>query len=415
VTEKRRFLRVAAAGITFQAGSAAVDSATIMSALIFQLTGSSVLVGAVTAILRFGWLFPQLIVGFLAQRGGSSMRYYAIGAFGRAACMALLALALVAGAQWSPAALSIVAMALWTAYAFVSGVVAVPYNDIVARSVGAGLRSRLLATRFFGGGVLALGVAAIADRLVGGIAFPYSYAAIVAMAAVLMFMSSGVFVSMGEPDANGKPAAKPTFFEYLKDGVEVFRSDRNFRMFVYAQWCGGAVLMAMPFYVVQAHASGFGFERVALLLGAQTAGALASNGLWGWWGDRLGKASLLKAVAIGRIFPPGAILLFALHQPSDGQQILYGFVAIFFILGALANGLTIAVIGFLMEISPDELRPAYSGYFNAITAPAFLLPFFAGIVAAVFGLSAVFTISMIAAVLQSCILLCVARQDRETA
>jgi MFS family permease len=73
----------------------------------------------------------------------------------------------------------------------------------------------------------------------------------------------------------------------------------------------------------------------------------------------------------------------------------------FFILGALANGLTIAVIGFLMEISPDHLRPAYSGYFNAISAPAFLLPLLAGIIAASFGLVIVFIISMIAAVLQA--------------
>src|SRR3546814_19335376 len=98
---RRRFVSVAAAGVTFQAGSAAVDSATIMSALVFQLTGSPILVGAVTAILRFGWLFPQLIIGFLAQRRGSSMRYYVIGAFSRATCMAALAVFLFAGQGWS--------------------------------------------------------------------------------------------------------------------------------------------------------------------------------------------------------------------------------------------------------------------------------------------------------------------------
>ena len=126
----RRFASVAAAGITFQAGSAAVDSATIMSALVFQLTGSSVLVGAVTAILRFGWLFPQPIVGFFAQRSGRSMKFYVVGAFGPATCMALLALVLILGAKWPAWYLSIVVMSLWTAYSFVSGIVAVPYTDI---------------------------------------------------------------------------------------------------------------------------------------------------------------------------------------------------------------------------------------------------------------------------------------------
>jgi MFS family permease len=396
----RRFTSVAAAGITFQAGSAAVDSATIMSALVFQLTGSSVLVGAVTAILRFGWLFPQLIVGFFAQRSGRSMPFYVVGAFGRALCMALLAMVMFVGAQWSTLYLSIAVMGLWTAYAFVSGIVAVPYNDIVARAVPSELRSRLLATRFFGGWVLALGVVAIADRLVGNLAFPLSYAGIIAMASALMFLSSVVFSAMGEPPAKPNRARPPGFFQYLRDGIVVFRSDEKFRMFVYAQWCGGAVLMAMPFYVVQASVAGFQLERVALLLGAQTVGALASNALWGWWGDRLGKLSLLKAIAMARIFPPMAVLILGLGLALDGAQLLGFYVVIFFVTGALANGLTIAVIGFLMEISPDDRRPAYSGYFNAITAPAFLLPLLAGIIATFFRLLVVFALSTVAAVLQ---------------
>jgi len=83
----------------------------------------------------------------------------------------------------------------------------------------------------------------------------------------------------------------------------------------------------------------------------------------------------------------------------------YLFSAIFFILGALANGLTITVIGFLMAISPDHLRPAYSGYFNDITAPAFLLPLLAGVIASLFGLETVFIISTVAAVFQTVFLM----------
>jgi len=403
---KNRFTSVATAGITFQAGSAAVDSATIMSALVYQLSGSSILVGAVTAILRFGWLFPQLIVGYLAQNRGSSMRYYVIGAFGRAFCIACLAGVLFIGADWSLPIVVTAVMVLWTVYAFVSGIVAVPYNDIVARSVPSELRSRLLATRFFGGGVLALGVVAIANHLVAGLPFPVSYAGILARAAGLMFVSSGVFTAMGEPGNQRPPESrsKPTFFQYLKEGRTVFKTDERFRLFVFAQWCGGAVLMAMPFYIVQANSAGVGFENVPLLLGSQTAGALISNALWGWWGDRLGKCSLLRAIAIGRTVPPLVVLLLAANSDGIGVLTLPAYVLIFFVLGALANGLTIAVIGFLMEISPDDRRPAYSGYFNALTAPAFLLPLLAGVLAVAVGLAAVFVVSLLAAVLQAVIL-----------
>ncbi|MDP6564692.1 MAG: MFS transporter [Alphaproteobacteria bacterium] len=404
--ERRRFAHIAGAGITFQAGSAAVDSATIMAALVYQLTGNPLAVGAVTAVLRFGWLFPQLIVGFLAERRASSMRYYLIGGYGRACCLLVLAAVLYAGGGLSRGTLGALVLLAWTAYAFVSGIVAVPYNDIVARAVASERRSRLLAVRFFGGGVLALGVAAAADVLVGRLAFPQSYAAIIALAAGLMLISATAFVAMGEPRTTAPARRRTGFADYLREGMATFRGDRRFRLFVFAQWAGGAVLLALPFYVVGAFAAGFAIMDVAWLLGAQTAGALASNALWGWWGDRLGKGSLLRAVAGGRLLPPGLILLLPLFGDLPAALLFGVFLGVFLLLGALANGLTIAVIGYLMEISPADRRPSYSGYFNALTAPAFLFPLLGGAIAALVGLEVVFAVSLIAAFIQ---LVCVHR------
>jgi len=51
-------------------------------------------VGAASAVLRLGWLVPQLIVGYLAQRPERCMPYYVAGAFGRAGCLALIAILL---------------------------------------------------------------------------------------------------------------------------------------------------------------------------------------------------------------------------------------------------------------------------------------------------------------------------------
>ena len=77
-----------------------------------------------------------------------------------------------------------------------------------------------------------------------------------------------------------------------------------------------------------------------------------------------------------------------------------GFVTVFFLLGAVGNGITIAVIGYLMEISPDDRRPAYSGYFNALVAPAALLPLAGAAIVEVTSLTGVFAVSLVAAFLQ---------------
>ena len=53
-----------------------------------------------------------------------------------------------------------------------------------------------------------------------------------------------------------------------------------------------------------------------------------------------------------------------------------------------------------MEISPDDRRPAYSGYFNALVAPAALLPLAGAAIVEASSLAGVFVVSLGGAVLQ---------------
>ncbi len=397
---RRRFWRISAAGIFFQGGAAAVDSSTIIAALVHGLTGSTFAVGAASAILRYGWLSPQLFVAYFAQRSTRRLPYYIVGAFGRATCLAALA-GVLAMAEGLPNGVVIgLFFGLWVTYSFVSGVVAVPYNDIVGRSIPSTKRSRLLAVRFFGGGLLALGVAAVAHRSLSSMPFPSGYGAIVFLGAVLLYASTISFVSSGEPAARPSQKDSHGFGTFVRQGVEVFRADNHFRLFVYSQWLGGAVMMALPFYILQAIAFQATNADVAFLLGAQTAGALLSNALWGWWGDHHGKRSLLEGVAVLRTVPPLLTLVWSWVAAMWAVPTLAGFAVIFLVLGALGNGITIAMLGYLMEISPDDRRPAYSGYFNALVAPAALLPIAGAAIVEAASLSGVFVVSLGAAILQ---------------
>jgi len=396
----KRFRRIAAAGVFFQGGAAAVDSSTIIAALVYGLTSSPLAVGAATAILRFGWLFPQLFVAYLARYRRRRLPFYMVGAFGRTACLAAVAVVLATADALPWVAVVGLFFVFWTAYAFVSGIVAVPYNDIVARSVASQQRSRLLAIRFFGGGIVAIAVAAVAHRLLAGFSFPTGYALLVAAGAALMLVSTLFFVSAGEPLAPQPRGAKDGFVAFLTEGVAVFRGDRRFRLFVYSQWLGGFVMMALPFYVLQVIATRGTSADIAVLLGAQTAGALVSNALWGWWGDRYGKQSLLEGVAALRAGPPALVLALMSLAASGAPPSIAGFVVVFVLLGALVNGSTIAMLGYLMEISPDDRRPAYSGYFNALVAPAALLPLAGAAIVAATSLTGVFVVSLAASALQ---------------
>ena len=277
-----------------------------------------------------------------------------------------------------------------------------PYNAIVGRSIPSDARSRMLAWRFFGGGLLALGVAAVAHRLLTSAPILSAYALLFGLASALMFVSSLSFVSAGEPPSpatSGKPAR--TFRGFLRDGLEVLRSEPRFRLFLYTQWLGGATLMALPFYVVSATRLGLGIQDVGVLLGAQTLGSLASNALWGRIGDRYGKLVLLRAVGVLRLAPPlGALAIFAAASGLAPGMALAAFAVLFFLVGALVNGMTIGYLGYLMEISPNDERPAYSAYFNTLASPAALLPLLGAAIADTLALEAVFAVALCAGALQ---------------
>ena len=355
---KKNFRHISGGGIFFQGGAAAIDTTTIVATLVHGLTGSALAVGMAAAIQRYGWLFPQIFVAYLAQSRVRRMGFYKLGAFGRAGCLAALAVLLAAAGALPHGLLIVLFFVLWTAYSFIGGIVAVPYNDIVGRSIPSARRSRMLAIRFFGGGILALAVAAAAHYFLNleGLPFPTGYAVIVALGAVLMLVSCLSFIATDESDATLPARPSRGFVDFLAGGVAVFRGDERFRLFIYAQWLGGAVTMAFPFYILQATALTGGVADVAFLLGASTAGALASNALWGWWGDRHGKRSLFEGVTLLRIAPPVLILVLTAPGGLGGLPALPGLALVFMLMGALGNGITIAMLGYLMEISPDDRR-----------------------------------------------------------
>jgi MFS family permease len=101
-----------------------------------------------------------------------------------------------------------------------------------------------------------------------------------------------------------------------------------------------------------------------------------------------------------RAVPPLLTLIWSSFAAMTAVPSLGGFAVVFLLLGALGNGMTIAMLGYLMEISPDDRRPAYSGYFNALVAPAALLPLAGAVIIEVSSISGVFTVSLTAAILQ---------------
>ena len=304
------------------------------------------------------------------------MPFYIVGAFGRAICLAMIAVLLAAAGQTSVAWVAGGFLVLWTLYSFVSGIVAVPYNDIVGRSIPSGARSRMLAWRFFGGGVLALGVAAVVHHLLATETTLTAYAFTFLIAAVLMLASSVSFVSAGEPPVPPATTDRPRQFDLLSQGRSRRAAHRHsvsdLSLYPVARGCdvdGSAVLRRCS-HPYRTRRGGRGDPPC----GTDCRVARFQWPLGSHWRPLWEKLRLLQMVGVIRLAPPlGALAILAVGGTSWWIT-LSAFAALFVVIGALINGMTIGYLGYLMEASPDAKRPAYSAYFNALASPAALLP-----------------------------------------
>lgn len=396
----RAFWKMVGSGVSFVAGLKALDGATIISAFVFQLTGSSFAVGATATIQQLGRLIPQIFVGYLAQRSTHRMPFFIFGATGRILCIGVLALMLAAADLFPPPFPIGLFFVLWAGYAFLGGIDAVPYHDIVGRTIPSHQRSRLIAWCFLGGGILGLGVAAAATWLLAALDFYAGHAAVFGIATIMLILSGLTFLWVGEHPAPATAAKPSTFAIYLREGLDVFTGDKRFRWFLYAQWLGGVAMMALPFYVVAAWNHGFAEANVGLLLGAQTLGILLSNMIWGYVGDHFGKQRLLEWVGVLRLLPPLSVIGIIMWMPHNTFASLCAFLGLYFLIGVVTNGTGIGFLGYLMEISPNDRRPAYSAYFNTMAAPAGLLPLAGAALIDIFSLQVLFAATCGAAIVQ---------------
>lgn len=389
-------------GAFFEFGASFADTGTVVATFLGRLTSGTTAVGAATAIARFGWLLPQLFAARYAQGVEYRKPIYLVGGWGRAVSLGVLAAVLLLWDRLdeAPGVALTLFFLIWTLFSFVAGLAGASYNDVIARTIASERRSRLLATRLFVGGVLAVGGGLLIRSILQSSPQPSlrPYGLIFGAGAIVLAVSTTCFAFIREPPA---PAAgrRSSFRAFLREGIEVVRRDRGFRLFLYVQVLGGVTRMVIPFYVGQARVVGGLPElEVGTLLAAQAVGGIALNPLWGWWGDHRGKLSLLKALAVtSAVSPLLAIVLPALRLSPEGT--LAGYALVFFFVGASVSGEIIGDLGYLMEISPDDRRPEYSGYMNALVAPSRLLPFVAGALLEILSFETLFAVAVAAALL----------------
>jgi MFS family permease len=175
--------------------------------------------------------------------------------------------------------------------------------------------------------------------------------------------------------------------DYLHSLPEVLRSDRNFRMYLLAQFIFSLSGMATGFLVVYAVQTWAlpDAEAGAFTIALQVGLALA-NLFFGFFADRKGhKLSLEICIALNLLS-----LVLAIVAPSA-----LWFFAVFFLHGAVRAGLFVSGISIVYEFTDEENRPTYIGLANTIPGVAgAVAPIIGGWLAGAISYQAMFVVAL---------------------
>ncbi len=344
-------------GTFFWWGASFIAPRTILPLYVSRLTDSSLAIGLLATISATAWLVPQLFTANWVQRMPLKKEApVRIGLFTER-----LPVILLVPAAWlanrSPGLALALFFVLFAWHAGGAGLVAVGWQDMLAKVIPVDRRGRFLGVTNFGGTATGVLGAAAAAWLLDRYDFPDGYMYSFAAAAVLISISWIFLALTREPyQTNDEPVVSSR--EYWRRLPDVLRADRNFRRFLVSQvivaW-GGMALGFLAVYAVrrwQLPDSQAGDYTASMLIGQAL-----SNLLFGALADRKGHKLVLELSAL---FGVSAVVL-AYLAPSPNW-----FHLIFALVGANAAGSMLGGIMIVFEFTRPEMRPTYIGLSNTI-------------------------------------------------
>ena len=374
-------------GTFFWLGASFIASRTILPLYVSHFTDSKLVLGLLSMITSTGWLLPQLFTAnWVQQLPRKKVMPVHLGLFTER-----LPVLLMVPAAWlatrSPTLALAVFFVLFAWHVVGAGVVAVGWQDMIAKVIPLDRRGRFFGIANFGGTATGVLGAIAAAWLLERCDFPYGYVSCFAAAAFFIFIS-WIFLALTREPAQVSQEPVISQQEYWRRLPAILRADLNFRRYLFSQSVVALGGMAVGFLAVYAaqrwHLPD---SQAGSFTASMLVGQALSNLLFGVLADRTGHklvlelSTLLGALAVGLAGLASAPVWF---------------YVIFALIGASAAGFMLSGIMIVFEFSPPGVRPTYIGLNNTVSGVAAgLAPLLGGWLAEVVGYRVLFAVAFV--------------------
>jgi MFS family permease len=384
---RRNFIINIFEGGSYISSSAFISVQTVLPALVARLGGSNIEVGLVGLISWVCVFLPQIFAVRYGETLPWKKPYVVWLGIAQRWMWVLMGLAIFIFGTWKPWLALLLFLCLYAVNQVLAGVATPIWFDFFAKITPSNRRGRLVGIRTSVGGIGAFLCGFLLTWFLGSFRFPVSYAMAFFVASLLQFASVGFQSKLRE--AEPSPIfERREFFAFLRALPEVFRTNREFKMFILASVFLVMGTMPVGFFAVYALRNFNADESVVgqftlIMVAIQIVSALVT----GIIADRYGnKVALLCA--------GGAMALATFWALLAPNLFLFRFVYLF--LGINIGSEVMVRYNISIDYGPAHRRSLYIGLMNTVLAPFYLSALLAGAISDTFGYPAMFVTGLLA-------------------
>jgi len=380
-------LKAVAHGFFLSVTTTIAEPSIILPLIIHYFSGSSLLVGLFSSLLKGGAILVQLVAAFGAQSYPRVMPHLRFVFAARVLSWFLIGLAIFFFGQTRPAlTLWCIGIGLFT-FSFAAGFGAIYFNEVLGKVFSHGYRGRVFAQRQFMAGVGAVISGFAAGVVLERFPAPESFAYLFMISAVMMTFGVTAFALIEEPVKRNVSTKEKHFGAFIRNAFALLKTDAQLRRQIRAYLFAYAHLLSLPFIILDAEAKlGIAGMEVGYLLTIQIVGAMLSNLLWG----RLAAAGRIRPIifgAFGGFIAANALALIA------GSFWHYG--VLFFLIGTAIDGMRLAFSNNILIIAPEEKRPVYIALQSNLTSFGLFFAIPGALILETFGYTALYAVTIL--------------------
>ena len=387
---RRNYMLGVANGTMTRLGMGFINPYLVLSAFVYEQTGSNFLVGLTVALSTAGLMWPQLYISALVEHLPRKRPFYLFATALRIVTLSVVvATMFLVGVVDRPWMIALFFVAYF-AYRSGQGCGSPVFFDLVARSVGPRRVGGFFGYRaLFGGLLSSLAGFAVIQPILNALPSPYNYATLASIALVVMGCGWILF-SLVHETAEARPPEERNLRQTAADTGALMWRDGNYRLLLLIRVLLRVDLLALAFYVP------YGVERLGavglsgVFVGCMSVSRLASSLVWGQLSDRKGNrlclmcgATLLTvspALALTAPRLPGAFEWTLPFTAASLDLPMTAYVLALCMVGFAMEGWAIGLNAFILESAPPDRRPSYMAFLNTASFPFTFLPALAGMI-----------------------------------